>query len=167
MKTCSRCGEAKPVDAFYRRSRAADGLQPYCKVCASAAAKQHYAEHGDIVRANNRAWYRANREHSKATAAVWCAAHPELVRANSRRWAAANSVQVAAAVRQYRAAHPERYAAHRAVRAAVRTGVLLREPCLFCGAVRVDAHHHDYTQPLAVTWLCRKHHKLAHRGDTT
>jgi hypothetical protein len=47
---------------------------------------------------------------------------------------------------------------------AVATGALLREPCLFCGDPNVEAHHHDYTKPLEVTWLCRQHHALVHRG---
>jgi hypothetical protein len=47
---------------------------------------------------------------------------------------------------------------------AVATGALVREPCLFCGDPNVEAHHHDYAKPLEVTWLCRDHHALVHRG---
>lgn len=53
--------------------------------------------------------------------------------------------------------------ARRIVRTALRRGVLEREPCLFCDGDLVEAHHHDYSQPLAVTWLCQRHHALVHR----
>lgn len=48
---------------------------------------------------------------------------------------------------------------------AVNRGDLLREPCLFCDTLPVHAHHHDYTKPLDVTWLCPRHHKLAHMSE--
>jgi hypothetical protein len=33
MKRCPRCGEEQPLDSFYRRSKAPDGRQCYCKPC--------------------------------------------------------------------------------------------------------------------------------------
>jgi hypothetical protein len=48
---------------------------------------------------------------------------------------------------------------------AVKAGKLTPEPCLFCDAERVDAHHHDYGQPLVVTWLCRRHHRRVHESQ--
>lgn len=65
--------------------------------------------------------------------------------------------------RRYVEANPEKAAAKEAVRRAIRAGTLVREPCLFCDSPRTHAHHHDYSQPLAVTWLCPKHHGLVHR----
>lgn len=35
-KLCRRCGKEKPAAAFYKRSRAADGLQHWCKTCCHA-----------------------------------------------------------------------------------------------------------------------------------
>ena len=48
---------------------------------------------------------------------------------------------------------------------AIQCGDLKRQPCEVCGAVPVDAHHDDYSQPLAVRWLCRKHHKQHHNAN--
>lgn len=43
-------------------------------------------------------------------------------------------------------------------------GDLTPQPCQRCGdAVGVHAHHDDYSQPLAVMWLCPKHHRERHR----
>ena len=65
--------------------------------------------------------------------------------------------------------------AHRKVQYAVRTGVLVRQPCEECGTepfwwngeVRVYAHHDDYDRPLDVRWLCGYCHKKFHfaNGD--
>lgn len=46
---------------------------------------------------------------------------------------------------------------------AIRSGRLVRQPCEVCGDDQVDAHHDDYDKPLDVRWLCRKHHRAAHR----
>ena len=51
-----------------------------------------------------------------------------------------------------------RQATHRAIRA----GVLVKQPWEVCGEVKVDAHHDDYSQPLAIRWLCGKHHAEHH-----
>jgi hypothetical protein len=51
------------------------------------------------------------------------------------------------------------------VNRALRQGILVRQPCEVCGAIKVDAHHDDYDQPLAVRWLCRTHHHLHHAAE--
>lgn len=58
--------------------------------------------------------------------------------------------------------------AHHAVAQALRKGRLTREPCEACGAVHgvdgavLHAHHEDYSKPLDVVWLCRRHHRRLH-----
>jgi hypothetical protein len=47
---------------------------------------------------------------------------------------------------------------------ALKNGKLTRQPCEVCGDPKTDAHHDDYSQPLAVRWLCRSHHRKLHRG---
>lgn len=60
--------------------------------------------------------------------------------------------------------------AYRAVRSAVEKGVLVRpETCERCGVVpsptsdgrvAIQAHHHDYSKPLDVEWICAKCHRI-------
>lgn len=52
---------------------------------------------------------------------------------------------------------------HLLTNAATRLGLLVKKPCEICGMLKVDAHHDDYTKPLEVRWLCRKHHNEHHR----
>ena len=63
---------------------------------------------------------------------------------------------------QSSAKYPDRTKARRAVRSAIEAGKLVRLPCEVCNALPVHAHHDDYSKPLAVRWLCRKHHDQFH-----
>jgi hypothetical protein len=60
---------------------------------------------------------------------------------------------------------PAKRRARYAVRRALEAGQIEPEPCLFCDAEVTQGHHHDYTLPLAVTWLCPRHHALVHLSD--
>lgn len=60
---------------------------------------------------------------------------------------------------------PEKNAARILLQAAVRSGKVKREPCEVCGNGKSDGHHSDYTKPLKVKWLCRKHHMEIHRKN--
>lgn len=57
--------------------------------------------------------------------------------------------------------HRVERAAHAAVAKALRSGVLTRGKC-WCGSLKVEAHHPNYSEPLTVTWLCRRHHLELH-----
>lgn len=56
--------------------------------------------------------------------------------------------------------HPNHYKAKAAVAQALKSGTLVKEPCVKCGCLKVDAHHESYEpdQWLVVVWLCRLHH---------
>lgn len=53
-------------------------------------------------------------------------------------------------------------AAHALVAQALKDGRLARKPCEICGDANSVAHHEDYSKPLEVVWVCRKHHMAAH-----
>lgn len=60
-------------------------------------------------------------------------------------------------------AQPERARAHQKVRTALRNGTLVKPmKCSIddhsCKG-RIEAHHPDYSKPLAVIWLCTSHHR--------
>jgi hypothetical protein len=52
--------------------------------------------------------------------------------------------------------------ARRKVHMAIKSGKLSRLSCEVCGNPKTHAHHDDYSKPLAVRWLCTKHHGLTH-----
>lgn len=40
--------------------------------------------------------------------------------------------------------------------------MLAPSPCSICGVKRTQAHHSDYSMPLNVKWLCKRHHDEIH-----
>ena len=46
---------------------------------------------------------------------------------------------------------------------AVRDGRIQRQPCRDCGSPDTHGHHHDYSRPLDVIWLCPEHHIAEHK----
>lgn len=48
------------------------------------------------------------------------------------------------------------------LRTAVRFGVVEPQGCVVCGQPGVG-HHHDYSKPLDVIWLCQPHHWAEHQ----
>ncbi len=46
---------------------------------------------------------------------------------------------------------------------AIRDGHIARGPCRDCGVPDTHGHHHDYSKPLDVIWLCQEYHIAEHR----
>jgi len=61
----------------------------------------------------------------------------------------------------------KRKAARNYLNSLIRKGIIKRENCQICGESKtVEAHHDDYSKPLEVDWLCKKHHAEHHRIPT-
>jgi hypothetical protein len=67
VKRCTKCGELKPLSAFYREKGGRDGHRGDCKACFAARAKRWYSENRELAFARVKAWQRANPERVKAT----------------------------------------------------------------------------------------------------
>ena len=83
----------------------------------------------------------------------------------ARRKAAGNPVVSTPTPPEWRKewmSHPEqkrRAAARAACRRAIKSGRLVKQGCAVCGS-RAEPHHHDYSKPLDVRWLCHGHHAV-------
>ena len=64
VKTCSKCGEPKPLDDFHRAANMRDGHRNECKACFKAAAKARY--NSEVAVARVRRWQAANPERFAA-----------------------------------------------------------------------------------------------------
>ena len=159
-KRCSKCGETKALDAFYLRSGKPIAA---CKDCTRAARLAYVDAHRDKVNAEQKAYREANRQVALQRCRDYRAAHLEEQRAKQRAHYAANREKNEAEKRACANRNPQKVATRLAAVAARKSGRLVAEPCLFCGATPSEAHHHDYSLPLEVTWLCRRHHGLIHR----
>jgi hypothetical protein len=89
--------------------------------------------------------------------------NPEDRRLAQARYAKAHPDRIRKVVKNYRAKDPARAKAQKISSNAIMTGKLISQPCEVCGNSKTDGHHDDYSKPLEVRWLCRKHHKEVHR----
>lgn len=134
-KTCFKCEEQKPLSEFYRHKMMADGHLNKCKDCTRKDVRQHRLDNPERVRAYDNA--RSKLPHRQAL--------------RNRT------------VQRFERDHPDKKKAHTAVNNALRSGKLEKRPCAFCGCQDgLEAHHHDYSKPLDVTWLCRPCHRRFH-----
>ena len=60
MKTCARCKQTLPLDAFHLHRREAGGRQSYCIPCRATYHKEWYYRNVEKQRANGREAYRRN-----------------------------------------------------------------------------------------------------------
>lgn len=135
VKNCTKCGQEKPLSAFYKHGAMRDGRLAQCKECVKTRVRQHRNDNLERIR-------EYDRERGKL---------PH--RAALRR----------EIFERFKEREPEKRAAHVAVRNALRRGDLTKQPCVFCGEAQgVEAHHHDYSKPLDVTWLCVPCHRRFH-----
>lgn len=61
LKRCSGCGEQEPLEAFNRRTTAADGRQWNCRDCNRAWHEEHKAHHNRMIHARTA---RVREEHA-------------------------------------------------------------------------------------------------------
>lgn len=60
MKRCSKCGETKDLNSFYKDKNRGDGLYTYCKECSSMDRKAYYESNKGRLQAAARDWHRTN-----------------------------------------------------------------------------------------------------------
>lgn len=63
---------------------------------------------------------------------------------------------------RYRLKYPEKLRARALVGIAKKKGLLKQLPCIKCNDPNSQAHHHDYSKPLEIEWLCLKCHTQEH-----
>ena len=135
MKTCFKCNVQKPLTDFYKHPAMADGHVNKCKECNKTDVTENRLKKIDYFR-------EYDRVRSK---------HPERAKLH---------LEVNQA---WRNQDKRRSKCHNAVARAIRSGELVRSPCIRCGDVNSLAHHEDYDKPLEVIWFCQPCHKQRHK----
>lgn len=136
-KQCTGCQIEKPLSAYSRNRTKRDGYQGECKSC-KATRQRVYQD----TPAGKKTFSEAQRRYRSTK--------------NGRL------MHVEAHMRDYRR-HKMHHLARARLRDAVLNGKIIREPCELCGEA-AEAHHDDYSRPLDVRWLCRKHHVEHHNA---
>lgn len=142
LRTCSQCGQTKKNKLFPKTASAK------CKSCISLRGEKYYVKNYSSIRSKQAQFYVENREQIRASQKAfvntpegwetWLRSHKKYVKNN-----------------------PHKVWARNVLRRAVLKGIIEKQPCIVCGA-DAHAHHPDYSKPLDVIWLCRRHHQILH-----
>ncbi len=133
-KKCFKCGIMKDISEFYKHPKTADGCLGKCKECTKKDVKERYDKNPEIIKA-----YEAERFK-----------RPERKKA------------VIKYQRNRRKNNPLVTKAYNKERTKEFKECNQPMPCLECGIKHAEKHHPDYTNPLRIEWLCRKHHLERH-----
>ena len=151
-KKCFKCLVTMPIGCFYKHGQMTDGYLNKCKECTKKDVHKNRLDNLEYYRKydRKRADLPERVELRKAIAEKW-KSDPKLKKKSAKQrkaWQEKNLIK---------------RAAHVITGNAIRDGVLVPELCKVCGKNKVDAHHDDYTKPLEVIWLCKKHHAELHK----
>lgn len=133
-KKCFKCKRVKPLSEFYKHPGMKDGRLNKCKDCNKKDVHWNY-----LKRRKQYAEYEKGRFQEPG-----------------RR------VKTIEYQRKRRRLNEQQYKANGIVARALRSGKLSKQVCEMCEKVPAEAHHEDYSKPLDVVWLCRKHHLAIH-----
>ena len=110
MKTCSKCGESKPIEAYYVDKSRIDGFAYNCKTCAYAVKANYRANNREKLKESSAKHYVENKERKKYMQSLWLAANRERFRATQLAWRLDNKDQQAITRKAWRRANPEKVA---------------------------------------------------------
>lgn len=155
-KTCFKCKEVKRLSDFYKHSQMEDGYLNKCKECVRKYAGKQYASLSE-----NPEWMAKERKRCREKNKrldFWGKYKKKLTKTKRAKLREIKE--------RWRQNNPIARKAHMIAGNAKRSGRLKPQPCAVCGNEKVEMHHADYSKPLEVTWLCRKHHGEVHWKDS-
>jgi len=145
---CKVCGATDKDAEFYT------GVTSRCKECHKRLVKENREAKADYYRE-----YDANRFQND----------PKVLERHKRYSRTLTGKQsLDAAKKKWAAQNPDKRAAQIILGNAVKYGKIVKpEACSKCGKKErkrcIHAHHHDYSLPLDVIWLCAKCHAGEHK----
>lgn len=123
-----------PLESFAKKASNKDGRQERCRECFSAYNKRRYEEKKESIKKRIYAYREENPRSVFESRLKTCLKNPSRTRAN------------------------------KVIEAALAAGIITNPGiCFGCGCDdaehRIEAHHHDYSKPLDVVWLCTPCHR--------
>lgn len=152
MKVCKKCGIEKPIEDFYVQKGMSDGHLSFCKDCVRDRVHKHRLENLERIRKYDR-----NRPNAKERIKK----EREDIKNNKERYKRYTENK-----RKWDNKNKHKKNAHAKVKSAVDRGLLIKpNACQICGKTNceIQGHHHDYSKPLDVIWVCTECHGKLHR----
>ena len=169
LKICRVCGEAKPLTEYRERSDSKYSWhESQCHSCQLLAQRKWAKANPERTRETARASYARHREENNIADRRRYYENPKrreynIKRAQERGRTPPGKAWRKAYQHKWRERNPEKYRAQTALNNALRDGKLVKGNCVCGESEGVVGHHHDYSQPLDVVWMCRRCHGLEHR----
>ena len=139
MKTCNKCESPKSIGEFYKSTNG--GTFSECKRCFITSRRGYRAHYA--IKNSEKLKEKRKKSYDKEKAKMW-----------QRSWRKRNGLG--------------KQKVRNKVILALEKGILVKTGCQYpngnCEG-RIEGHHWDYSKPLEVVWLCRKHHALAGRVE--
>ncbi len=66
MKVCSKCHIEKDESEFWKKKECKNGINSYCKQCASKRKKEYYSANREVLIKKTAEWQQQNKEHHSA-----------------------------------------------------------------------------------------------------
>lgn len=116
VKTCTKCGETKQLEAYGSHRGRKDGLSSRCKVCTNSDAKRFREVNAERIserrRGRRQEWrkarYAAIKDHELSYYKNYRAANLEKQRERSRKWYHENKERAQRTHREWAQANPEK-----------------------------------------------------------
>ena len=137
-KRCTHCLKIKPITEFYDHYHYKYSL---CKSCESIYGKKKEKKRKIFRMATAARWYRNHKKSRLEYIKKW--RDSDIGKEYRRKEYQRNIVKHKARIE---------------LRKAVKSGLIIKRPCVICGIDKTEAHHEDYSKPLQVIWLCRNDH---------
>lgn len=161
-RVCTVCKVEKPYDCFSKSKKGKNGHAEQCKVCRLAKNREYYKRNPEVFLAKHERWAKRNPQNILKNQRAYYERNKERILEKLRESRKANGYRNTKA---YRQRNRQKIDCHNFVALAVKLGHIKKPH--FCEKCKNNcmpqAHHHDYTKPLDVVWLCRKCHGEEHR----
>jgi len=151
VKNCAVCNKEIKIKS---------NKQKYCSECAEKQRKEYRTKYNKSEE-GKKVYQKAQRKWRKENIALV----REITRKSQAKYRKTEKGLKYKAYHRalYRKRYPLKYNIPYLVHMAVKKGIITKDPCKVCKTTKdVQAHHYDYSKPLDVIWLCRKHHNELH-----
>lgn len=118
-KTCTHCGQEKPLNEFHKRASSKDGLMTWCKNCYAEWAADYYKKNKDSIQKKHKEYYskyevkeriraRTRTEEYKNRRREYEKTHKNIIKRKREKYYASHRTAIVAHNAEYRRKNPDK-----------------------------------------------------------
>lgn len=128
QKTCTKCGETKPLAEYYANPTGKHGLMSWCRACTAVLGRKYRRSNRERILDTRAAQRRANPEIGRQRTARWRKANPGKVKAYGEQYHRRNAEAIKAKVARWQRDNPDRVAVSVAATGGARRAQKMKTP---------------------------------------